>query len=228
MAKTEKSKTAGMFESKFSALISRHKWLLVIIGIVLVVALIASWIGISAAEKKADQRQLALNVAEDTYHRWAALEDKSSSEAVAQQQEITTELQALAQRKGSSYPTVKAQYLLGLMAFEQKDYQQALQYFETIVHNGKSTYLSSLALFNAAVVHEELGDEDAALEQYQTIYDTWGTEGAESAKALFNVARIQEERGNLDLAKALFQQLADDFPASEYAKLAQTKVVVLP
>ena len=59
------------------------------------------------------------------------------------------------------------------------------------------------------------------------LIDEYGNNAAESPKALFGQARLQEKAGNIDLAKATFQQLADQFPSSEFAKLAKNKLVIL-
>ena len=72
-----------------------------------------------------------------------------------------------------------------------------------------------------------MGSDTLALEYYTRIIDEYGFTAAESPKALFGQARLQQKMGNLELAKATFQQLADQFPNSEFAKLATNSLAVL-
>jgi TolA-binding protein len=72
-----------------------------------------------------------------------------------------------------------------------------------------------------------MNNDALALEYYTKLIDEYGNNVAESPKALFGQARLQEKSGNTELAKATFQQLADQFPSSEFAKLARNKLVLL-
>jgi TolA-binding protein len=129
--------------------------------------------------------------------------------------------------KGSKYPSQKAEYLLGMIAFQDEAYQKAIDSFLSVYSNADGSYLGSLALANAAAAAEELGNDSLALEYYTKIIDEFGFTAAESPKALFGQARLQEKSGNTELAKATFQQLADQFPTSEFAKLAINRVALL-
>lgn len=227
MAKKEETTGAAKLESRFNTFLLTHKKLLLLIAVAIVVIVVGLWITLTVIDSRAESLQLAVDEAQKTYESWVFLEDKESSEAVSLLQELTSDLNELADRGGKSYPALKSQYLLGLIAYEQESYEQALEEFLTVAQQGRGTYLGSLAQYNAGVASEQLGDTQKALEYYQSVYDEYGDEAAESARALFSVARLHEEAGNTDLAQAVLQQLADEFPASEYAKLAQSRLVIL-
>ena len=72
-----------------------------------------------------------------------------------------------------------------------------------------------------------MGNVQLALEYYTRIIDEFGFEVPEAPKALFAQARLEEGRGNIELAKATFQQLADQFPYTEYGKLALNRIPFL-
>jgi TolA-binding protein len=201
--------------------------LLMIIGIVLLVALIGLWIGLSVANSNADKNQLLIDNLQESFTTWSSLDDKTSAQAQDSFNSLVAELNTLAAKGGSAYPVVKAQYLLGLAYYAQEDYEKSRTYFLEAANKGKGTYMESLSIMNAAAVSEQLGDNAKALEYYQSVWDTFGSSAAEAPKALFSVARLHESNGNTTLAKAVFQQLADEFPTSEYAKLAQTRLVIL-
>ncbi len=173
------------------------------------------------------QRQLLIDNLQKSYTTWSSLEDKSSAEALKSFDSLVAELNALASKGGSKYPSVKAQYLLGMAYYGQENYEMALNNFLESAKKGKGTYMESLSIMNAAAVSEQLGNNVKALEYYQRVWDTFGNSAAEAPKALFSIARLHEFNGNITLAKAVFQQLADEFPTSEYAKLAKTRLVIL-
>ena len=227
MAKKTETTASGRIAARFNAFLIAKKRILIITAAVIVLLVVGLWVGLSIADTRADDLQVAIDNAQRTYSEWAFHEDRSSSEAQAMRQSLVEDLSALAQKGGRSYPVLKADYLLGLVSYEEGAYQQALESFSQVAQKGSGTYMGSLALFNAAVASEQLGDDAKALEYYQSVYDTYGSDAAEAAKALFSVARLQERAGNTELARAVLQQLADEFAASEYAKLARSRLVVL-
>ena len=137
------------------------------------------------------------------------------------------ELAALAKKRGKSYPVVKALYLQGLIAYQEEAYAEATTYFLSVVERNRDGYLAPLALFNAGVSSEQLGDSLKAIEYYQRVYDNYGNDAVESPRALFSLARLYEAEGEKELARAMFQQLSDEFPASEFARLAKNRLVTL-
>lgn len=219
--------TSGKLESKFNAFLGANKKILIIVAVAIVVAVLGLWIGLSVADNKADAAQLAIDKLQATYSEWNLLEDQTTDEAVATKESLVGELSAIASKNGKSYPVLKAKYLLGLVKYEDGAYAEALDHFVAVAEKGSETYLGSLGLFNAGVASEQLGNPDKAMEYYQSVYDTYGADAAEAPKALFSIARLHETNSNIDLAKAVLQQLADEFTASEYAKLAKSRLVVL-
>jgi tetratricopeptide (TPR) repeat protein len=227
MAKTTETTSSGRLANSFNAFLVAKKRLLIIIAAAILLAVAILWISLSVADNRAEDLQVAIDNAQRTYSEWVFLEDKSSAEGQSMRESLVEDLSQLAQKSGRSYPVLKAEYLLGLISYEEGAYNEALENFLAVSQKGSGTYLGSLALFNAGVASEQLGDHMNALEYYQRVYDTYGSDAAESAKALFSVARLHESAGNTELARAVLQQLADEFAASEYAKLARSRLVVL-
>lgn len=216
---------AERLEGSLNTLLGKNKKVLLIVLIVIVVALVGLGIGTSVSKSALNKQFNLIDELEDTY---ASLQGMDSEEADYQMKydELTAQLSDLAGKK-ANYPALKAEYLLGMIAFEKEEYQKALDSFYTVYEKGKDIYMGSLALSNAAVAAEETENTTLALEYYTKLIDEYGFEAAESPKALFGQARLQESGGNLELAKATFQQLADQFPTSEFGKLAQNRLALL-
>jgi len=214
-------------ENTLSNFVSRNRMILIITGIALIVILVGLWIGISVSTNNAEANMGRIDELGEQYNTWAAMDDMTSTEAVELASTLKNDLQEFATSKSKSYPSVKASYLLGLMAFKEGSYDEAKNQFLASLEKGKDSYFAPLSLFNLAVTSEQLNDSKAALEYYQQVYDTTDGNAAQSAKALFNVGRLHEANNDTDLAKAVFQQLSDEYPNSEYAKLAASKLVLL-
>lgn len=150
----------------------------------------------------------------------------ADSEAADYQANLDAALVKVEELKDKAgYVGYKATYLSASNSYNNKDYKTAMEGFLKISESAKGTYFGSLSLSNVIVCAEQLGDDVKAIEYCQQLIDTYGNEAAESPKTMFTLARIYEKQGNSDLAKSQFQQLADQFPSSEYAKLANNSLL---
>ncbi len=200
-----------------SSFYEKNRLAVIIVVAVVVVGILAAIITVSAVNSSRQKAQLKVADLEQQYATVLASEEQDWAS-------LTADLQAAV--KGSSYPSVKAQYLLGLVYYQQKDYAAGLEAFTKAYELNKKVYLAPLSLTNAAACADESGDTAKALELYNQVYNDY-PESATSAKALFNVARIYYQQGSTQLAQATFAQVADYYPNSEYGKLAKNLANVL-
>ncbi len=210
-------------EESLALFFQKNKHVLIITGAVIVLALAVLIIALSVGSSQTEKNQQRIDELSLQYDEWVS----SSEEGAAVPQELVDGLEGLTSTKKSAYPALKAEYLLALISAEGEQWSDAAQRLETLAENGKDTYFASLAQFNLAVVSEAMGDDSAALAYYQQVYDDSEGRASESARALLSVARLHEKAGDTDLAKAVLQQLADEYPESEYAKLALSHLVLL-
>ncbi len=220
MAKNKEASTTEKIGNKFSTFVVSNKNIIIIVAAAIVVALIALGIGLKVSDNRANARQVAIDQLQEQYNEWITEDGADASD-------LKGELAALAKRGGKNYPAVKAIYLQGLIAYQEGAYAEATTYFLSVVERNRDGYLAPLALFNAGVSSEQLGDSLKAIEYYQRVYDNYGNDAVESPRALFSLARLYEAEGEKELARAMFQQLSDEFPASEFARLAKNRLVTL-
>ena len=216
---------AERIEHSLNGFIVRYKKLLIIILAVVIVGLITLGIVSSVNQKNLQEQfnQIDELMASYAQLQMADIEDASYQSSYDALVTSLTDLSA----KGKKYPNLKAEYMLGMLSFEKEAYQNAMQAFLSVYSNAKGSYLGSLSLTNAAVAAEELGNNTLALEYYTKVLDEFGFSAAEAPKALFAQARLQEQAGNIELARATFRQLADQFPNSEFARLATNRLALL-
>lgn len=200
-----------------STFFEKNKLILIVICAVIVVGILAAIIAVNAVNSAKDKAQIKIAKLEQQYAEVLASDAQDWTA-------LTADLQAMV--KGSSYASVKSQYLLGLVYYQQQNYTEASDAFMKAYDLNKGIYLAPLSLANAAACAEEGGDSAKALELYNQIYNDYPESGT-AAKALFNVARMYYQQGNTQLAQATFAQVADYYPNSEYGKLAQNLANVL-
>ncbi len=179
----------------------------VLVGIITVLVLILAILVISVAVTSSNRKAL---VRVSSYGDQLAEQDVNLDVLIS---DLEKEV------KGSSYKSVKAQYLIGLAYVQKDDLVSAYDAFVKASRMNSKIYLSNIALLNAAVCKDNLGDTDAALDLYNQVIGLDSDYGL-APRALFNVGRIYYSKGNFDLAKATFQNLIDDYSNSEYAKIA--------
>lgn len=216
---------AERMEKALNGFLARYKKILIIVLAVIVIALIAVGIVTSVNNKSLQNQFNLIGKLETSYSELQAL---SSDDATYQSKhdDLVGQLKTLA-AEGKKYPNLKAQYLMGMVSYDAKNYQEAIDAFVAVYSKANGSYLGSLSLTNAAVSAEELGNDSLALEYYTKVIDEFGLSSAEAPKALFGQGRLQEKAGDNTLAKAVLQQLADQFPTSEFAKLATNRLALL-
>ena len=202
---------------KVSSFYEKNRKLIIIVTLVVVVAIIAAIVGIGVSNSVKNNAQIKIASLEQRYGE-LILEEKPDYSS------LITDLESMV--KGSSYPSVKAAYLLGLVYYEQKNYASAQSYFEKVYEMNSKVYLAPVALVNAAACAEDQGNIAKALELYNQVSSDYPESGV-AAKAAFNAARINLIQGNIQLAQASFAQLASAYPNSEYGKLAKNLATVL-
>ncbi|MDD3903789.1 MAG: tetratricopeptide repeat protein [Sphaerochaeta sp.] len=216
---------AERVENSLNAFLTKNKKVAIIVVIVIVVGLVALAVVSGVSKSNLNKQFDLIDQLETTYSEIQAM-DSEEEGYQAKYDDLLAQLTDLAS-KNDKYPALKAEYVLGMISFEKKEYQKAVDSFLAVHAKAEGNYLGSLSLSNAAASAEELGNDSLALEYYTQLIDEFGFTAAESPKALFGQGRLQEKSNNLDLAKATFQQLADQFPSSEYAKLAINRLALL-
>lgn len=217
LSKEEKLTAEEKMIGSVSGFFQKNRIAVIIACAVVVVGIIAAIVIVNGVSASRDKAQIRISELEQEYGTLLASETPDWSS-------LETELSSMV--KGSSYPSVKASYLLGLVYYDQEKYAEAQAAFDKAFNLNKMIYLAPMALVNAAACAEAQGDTAKALDLYNQVYNDYQESGA-APKALFNVARIYMQQGNNQLAQATFAQVADYYPTSEYGLLAKNIANVL-
>lgn len=211
-----------VLEHKLSNFLSRNKKVVTGLFIALVVIIFALIIGDVIVSKNREAAFDKLSIAQ-TELTTAINADSTSDDY---QSNIDAAMSKIVELEDvSGYVGFKATYLSASSAYNDKDYQTALDKFLKIAEDAKDNYMGSLALYNAIATEEQLGDYDKVIEYSQQLLEIYGNDAAESPRTMFTLARVYEKNGDAKLAQSQFQQLADQFPNSEYGKLAKNSLL---
>ena len=160
---------------------------------------------------------------EEVEQRWliASEEDRASLDS-----EVLPQLESLAERHSGRYAGRRALQLLAARNAEREEWQEAADRF-TELADRSTGYLAALALSNAAVAYEELGDRDTAARFYRDVASQYPDEMALASRALFSVARLEEERGDPLRANETYVDLEAKYPDSPWSLLALNRRIYL-
>ena len=218
MAETEVKKSAG---TKLNAFLEKNRKAVLVSFLVIIIALIA-FISISVISSKNAEKDIA-RIDEISF-------SMTNNSATLEQTELdtraTTALEALKPfLKKNGIAGVRANMLAAEIAFLQKDYESAINYWDATFAKGKKVYTAPLALYNKAVCLEQLGKTEEAAKLYKDAADCEGFVLA--SHALFNYARVLETLGNYTEAVAAYKEVSDKYPSDKWANLAKTRVIAL-
>lgn len=222
---TAEPKTA---ENKIESFLAKNFKKIIISVAVVAVVIIAICVGVYLYQRSVEKSFDALLSVENQAVELTML-DQSSSQYSSAKSAFLAKADELASKDLKKYPAAKAELLKGDVYFFEEDFSSAVESYNKVASAQSGTYLGQLAMMNAAACYEELGDNSAAFDLYEAVFNDYGTEGVFASKALFNTARLYEARGNIELAKATYEQLIGLYlvNGSEYAKMAQAHLVSL-
>ncbi len=214
------------FGDKFAHGIQNNRKIILLVCISILLVIIAFGIFSHVSDKAKERSMVAIEHAETLYTEWKAL-PSDSQDRLTKADELKESLLAIADSNKNGYPDMKANYLLGLIMFSLEDYTNAITYFTSVSTDYADSYLAPVAKMNEAVSYEMLGQSDNAINTYQSIVDDYADTSAEVPHALFSIGRIYDELGNTELAIAVYEQVVSDYADSEWAKLSQSRLIVI-
>lgn len=130
-------------------------------------------------------------------------------------QENIRGLQSIVDDYGSTHAGEMAKLYLADSYFNLKEYDKALQNFESVDISDK--LLSSSALAGAAACYEQKGNHEKAASLYEKAASQYMT-ALQAPEDLLNAASNYSKAGNKDKASDMLDKLKKEFPSSTYAR----------
>ena len=135
-----------------------------------------------------------------------------------------SELERLAESEGNSLEGRTARYYAGVCARALGDYEAAAASFEQV--RGRNDLLAELATLSLAGVQRTSGKGEEAALAYRSLLD--GSGDLPLDPVLFELGVLEEEQGRPEAAVALYERIVEEYPASAFRDLAETRRERLP
>ena len=206
---------------KLAGFIEKNKKAFIAILIVLVCCLIGYIIFASVAKSNKSKNLQALD--EISYELTSKSSDLEDAEIEAR---IATALEKAAPlTKKGGVVGARANMFCAELAFRQEKYEDAANYWKDAAAKAKKSYLAPISYFNLATCYENLGNVDAAMENYKLAADN--NDFVMRTHAMFSYGRILEAKADYAKAAAAYTELNDNFPSDSWAKLAKSRLISL-
>lgn len=206
---------------KLAGFIEKNKKAFIAILIVLVCCLIGYIIFASVAKSNKSKNLQALD--EISYELTSKSSDLEDAEIEAR---IATALEKAAPlTKKGGVVGARANMFCAELAFKQEKYEDAANYWKDAAAKAKKSYLAPISYFNLATCYENIGNVDAAMENYKLAADN--NDFVMRTHAMFSYGRILEAKADYAKAAAAYTELNDNFPSDSWAKLAKSRLISL-
>ncbi|MDE3058306.1 MAG: tetratricopeptide repeat protein [Bacteroidota bacterium] len=156
----------------------------------------------------------------------AKISDLEAAQIAAQQAAQAAEKPAPAKmteaRPGKSSPEEIEAYTSALQLAKQRKFQDAINQFQNLLDSGiKSDYADNCHYW-IGLCYYSMKDFKTAIEHFKEVLKFKFSEKKDDAQ--FMLAQSYERMGNRMQAQAEYKRLIQQYPTSEYVKLAQAKV----
>ena len=113
-------------------------------------------------------------------------------------------------------------YMSGVFAYQREDFPMALDYFSNLVLDKSTKDITNNVLYWMADSYQQLGDFNNALISLEKILEDPDSDHIDDA--LIKKGLLHRKLGQMEESLILFNQLVNNFPRSEYAKLARMEI----
>lgn len=113
-------------------------------------------------------------------------------------------------------------YMAGVFAYQREDFPMALDYFSNLVLDKSTKDIINNVLYWMADSYQQIGDFNNALISLEKILIDPDSEHLDDA--LIKKGLLHRKLGQMEESLIVFNQLVNNFPRSEYAKLARMEI----
>ena len=113
-------------------------------------------------------------------------------------------------------------YMAGVFAYQQDKFQLAIKYFANLHLTNTNKNISDNIIYWMADSYQHLGDIDNAMIYLDLVLQNNNSDHIDDA--LIKKGLLHRKRGEIDQSLVIFNKLVNNFPKSEYAKLARMEI----
>lgn len=221
-AATSETKTSRNPAEIAMNLVDRFKYILLGAVAVLLLLIVAGFAYQSIQQNRINAASRLVEQLEQSYFDWLQAGEENRDSAFEVFHNYYSEAIESFSR---SYAADLSVFLYAQIRYNQENYLEAAELFSQAASRVNS-HLAPVAAMNSAAAFEQINQTDDAIEMYNHVVQSFGSDAAESARAMFSLGRLHE---NSDLQTALmwYERINEDFPRSEWNQLANNRIIAL-
>ena len=208
-----------------SNFLTKYRTAFIVLLIIIIAGLVAFAVTREIITRRAETSAVIVEDLQRDYGEWlTAVDDETKSSL---EESCRDQAREILDRYPRTYAAQRAFLVLGGMEFELENWTEAEKSFTSLYDRFPDSYLGAVALWNLSVVYERSDSPEAALESLQTLESEYRDTYPDMPHVLFNMGRMEETLGNVESARERYNDLVDNFPRSNWTKLARDRIIFL-
>ena len=146
-------------------------------------------------------------------------------ESIKEIEPLNKIVENLALTKSTAKPVAvfnHATYMTGVFAYQREDFQIAIDYFSNLVLDKSTKDITNNVLYWMADSYQQIGDLNNAIISLEKILKDSDSDHVDDA--LIKKGLLHRRLGQREDSLIAFNKLVNNFPRSEYAKLARMEI----
>ncbi len=205
-----------------STFLHRHRRTLVVALAAVLIVVVGLFVYLEVRSSREESARLAAEEVQELYDEWVEASEEQRPRLAEQ---LSDRVDTVVQDYSRFYAAQRSLVVRGEMHWELEEWARAADDFARAANGFGDSYLTPIALFNAAAAAEEAGDVDRARQLLQQLVDQHTT--AEVPRALFTLGRLAEQETNRDEALEYYNQLVQRHAGSNWTNLARNRIIAL-
>jgi tetratricopeptide (TPR) repeat protein len=212
------------FTDRLASFLRKYRVALTITLIVLIVLVIAYFAWTQLQTSVREKSTVLAEEAQSTFQEWQS--ETAQDKKDTTEKKLSDQLDAILKRYPRQYAAQRAYMIRGELAYEKKEWADAAQSFTTLSRSFPDSYLAPLGLLYAGMSYEQSGETDRALETYTSFTKRFKDDFL-MPRVLFSLGRLYEQKQDFKAAADSYNRLQDDFPLSNWTKVARNRIIEL-
>lgn len=225
MIRPQEQETISL-KDRIISFLQRTRLVFLVILIAIAVGLIGFVVANEIRRGRVQESVAVVEDLQDRYDEW--LDGLTADGAEADEPETTAGLREDLSELIATYPRLyaaqRARFLLGEMAFELEEWEDAALEYELLAEGFPRSHLAPIALANAAAAFEESGELERAIEFNRRVLDL-EEDVPQKPRALFSLGRLHEELEDFENARTFYEDLLNDYAGSGWTNLARNRII---
>lgn len=211
-------------QQRFIEFLNTYRVVLLTVLVIIVVGVVGTFVWLEVSDRRSAAAAAMAEELQTSYRNWVDAEESEKSDLA---EEIETTATEILDRYGNTFAAQRALFVQATVAWENESFETAAERYTALAEEFPESYLAPVALFNAAVAQEELGNGEEATALYERVTDEYAESSAQVPRALFALGRLSEGAEAYDEAATYYNRILDEYGDSSWTTIARNRIIFL-